>query len=81
MDGMNRTPKTTLISRLNDPSPASSSSWKSGVGKDLLMKLNVDRIKRWAVFFYLGGRKDVASVGGKHYPMIVKDDFTHGCIS
>ena len=24
----------------------------------------------------LGGRKDVASVGGKHYPMIVKNDFT-----
>ena len=28
------------------------------------------------VFVHLGGRKDVASVGGKHYPMIVKDDFT-----
>ena len=28
------------------------------------------------VFVDLGGRKDVASVGGKHYPMIVKDDFT-----
>ena len=27
-------------------------------------------------FVDLGGRKDVASVGGKHYPMIVKDDFT-----
>ena len=41
------------------------------------MKLNVDRIKSWAEFFAdLGGRKDVASVGGKHYPMIVKDDFT-----
>ena len=26
------------------------------------------------VFVDLGGRKDVASVGGKHYPMIVKDD-------
>ena len=77
MDGMNRTPKITLISRLHDPSPVSSSSWKSGVGKHLLMKLNVDRIKSWAEFFVdLGGRKDVASVGGKHYPMIVKDDFT-----
>ena len=41
------------------------------------MKLNVDRIKSWGrVFVDLGGRKDVASVGGKHYPMIVKDDFT-----
>ena len=28
------------------------------------------------VFVDLGGRKDVASVGGKHYPMIEKDDFT-----
>ena len=28
------------------------------------------------VFVDLGGRKDVASVGGEHYPMIVKDDFT-----
>ena len=28
------------------------------------------------VFVDLGGRIDVASVGGKHYPMIVKDDFT-----
>ena len=28
------------------------------------------------VFVDLGGRKDFASVGGKHYPMIVKDDFT-----
>ena len=28
------------------------------------------------VFVDLGGRKDVASVGDKHYPMIVKDDFT-----
>ena len=28
------------------------------------------------VFVDLGGRKDVASVGGKHYPMIVKDDLT-----
>ena len=28
------------------------------------------------VFVDLGGRKDVASVGVKHYPMIVKDDFT-----
>ena len=28
------------------------------------------------VFVDLGERKDVASVGGKHYPMIVKDDFT-----
>ena len=28
------------------------------------------------VFVDLGGKKDVASVGGKHYPMIVKDDFT-----
>ena len=28
------------------------------------------------VFVDLRGRKDVASVGGKHYPMIVKDDFT-----
>ena len=28
------------------------------------------------VFVDLGGRKDIASVGGKHYPMIVKDDFT-----
>ena len=28
------------------------------------------------VSFDLGGRKDVASLGGKHYPMIVKDDFT-----
>ena len=28
------------------------------------------------VFVDLGGRKGVASVGGKHYPMIVKDDFT-----
>ena len=28
------------------------------------------------VFVDLGGRKDVASVGGKYYPMIVKDDFT-----
>ena len=27
-------------------------------------------------FVELGGRKDVASIGGKHYPMIVKDDFT-----
>ena len=27
-------------------------------------------------FVDLGGRKDVASVGGNHYPMIVKDDFT-----
>ena len=27
------------------------------------------------VFVDLGGRKDVASVGGKHYPMM-KDDFT-----
>ena len=26
------------------------------------------------VFVDLGGRKDVASVGGKEYPMIVKDD-------
>ena len=41
------------------------------------MKLNVDRIKKLGrVFVDLGGRKDVASVGGKHYPMIVKDDFT-----
>ena len=24
----------------------------------------------------LGGRKDLVSIGGKHYPMIVKDDFT-----
>ena len=28
------------------------------------------------VFVDLGGRKDVASVGGRHYPMIVMDDFT-----
>ena len=28
------------------------------------------------VFVDLGGRKDVASVGGKKYLMIVKDDFT-----
>ena len=28
------------------------------------------------VFVDLGGRRDVASVGGKHYPMIVKDYFT-----
>ena len=28
------------------------------------------------VFVDLGGRQDIASVGGKHYPMIVKDDFT-----
>ena len=27
-------------------------------------------------FVVLGGRKDVASVGGKHCPMFVKDDFT-----
>ena len=27
-------------------------------------------------FVELGGRKDVASIGGKHYPMIVKDDST-----
>ena len=41
------------------------------------MKPNVDRIKSWAEFFVgLGERKDVASVGGKHYAMIVKDDFT-----
>ena len=28
------------------------------------------------VFVDLGGRKDVASVGGKEYPMIVRDDCT-----
>ena len=58
LDGMNRTPMTTLISRLHDPFPASSSSWKSGVGKELLMKLNVDRIKSWAEFLltWEGGR-------------------------
>ena len=27
------------------------------------------------VFVDLGGRKDVASVGGKEYPMIVRDDY------
>ena len=30
------------------------------------------------VFVDLGGRKDVASIGGEDYPMIVKDDFTMG---
>ena len=35
------------------------------------------------VFVHLGGRKDVASVGDKRYPMLVKDDFTRrdGCNS
>ncbi|CAB1096235.1 unnamed protein product [Ectocarpus sp. CCAP 1310/34] len=28
------------------------------------------------VFVDLGGKKGVASIGGKHYPMILKDDFT-----
>ncbi|CAM9974287.1 unnamed protein product, partial [Sphacelaria rigidula] len=28
------------------------------------------------VFVDLGGRKDIASVGGKHYPMIIKDDYS-----
>ena len=33
------------------------------------------------VFVDLEGRKDVAFAGGKRYPMIVKDDRVHGCIS
>ena len=41
------------------------------------MKLNRRSDKKLGrVFVDLGGRKDVASVGGKHYPMIVKEDFT-----
>ena len=42
------------------------------------MKLNEVQIKKLGRVFFvdLGERKDVASVGGKHYPMIVKDDFT-----
>ena len=45
------------------------------LGKELLMKRRSDK-KLDRVFVDLGGRKDFASVGGKHYPMIVKDDFT-----
>ena len=47
------------------------------------MRQRVDQIKSWAEFFVdLGGRKDVASIGGKHYPMIVKVDSldVDGCI-
>ncbi|CAN0320232.1 unnamed protein product [Scytosiphon promiscuus] len=43
--------------------------------KGLLVKRRADRIKKF-FFVDLGGRKDVASIGGKHYPMIVKDDYT-----
>ena len=45
--------------------------------EELLMKQKCRSGKRLGrVFVDLGGRKDVSSVGGKHYPMVVKDDFT-----
>ena len=34
------------------------------------------QVKLGRVFVDLGGRKSIASVGGKHYSMIVKDDYT-----
>ncbi|CAB1113285.1 unnamed protein product [Ectocarpus sp. CCAP 1310/34] len=50
-----------------------SKAFKKGIAHET--KCRSDK-KLGRVFVDLGGRKDVASVGGNHYPMIVKDDFT-----
>ena len=50
-----------------------SKAFRKGIARET--KSRSDK-KLGRVFVDLGGRKDVASIGGKHYPMIVKDDFT-----
>ena len=37
---------------------------------------NRAQTKLGRVFVDLGGKKDIASVGEKHYPMIIKDDYS-----
>ena len=68
------------VSPLFRPAPTLSSKWWEHVasGNTLIPGADISDTgeKLGRVSVDLGGRKDVASVGGKHYPMIVKDGFT-----
>ncbi|CAB1096609.1 unnamed protein product [Ectocarpus sp. CCAP 1310/34] len=65
---------TELVGEMHECTGCSmAKAVKKGIARET--KSRSDK-KLGRVFVDLGGRKDVASVGGKHYPMIVKDDFT-----
>ena len=64
-EGLLRTTSKRLGTELvGDMHACTGCSMSNAIRKVILMKLNVDQIKLGRVFVDLGGRKNVASVGG-----------------
>ena len=77
-EGLLRTTAKRLDTKLvGDMHACSGCSMSKAIRKGIVRETKTRSDKKLGrVFVDLGGRKDIASVGGKHYPMIVKDDFT-----
>ena len=77
-EGLLRTTANRLGTKLvGDMHACSGCSMSKAIRKGIVRETKNRSYKKLGrVFVDLGGRKDIASVGGKHYPMIVKDEFT-----